>query len=72
MKQEVERDRARDVPVDGEGDCHCLDSRKDPGSKSFFKALFFLGKVANINIRVAYHLCGETKNSIPLESFIKY
>ena len=72
MKQEVERDGVRDVPVDGEGDCRCLDSRKDPGSKSFFKALFFLGKVANINIRVAYHLCGETKNSIPLESFIKY
>ena len=56
MKQEVERDRVRDVLVDGEGDCRCLDSRKDPGSKSFFKALFFLGKVANINIRVAYHL----------------
>lgn len=72
MTQEVERDRVRDVLVDGEGDCRCLDSRKDPGSKSFFKALFFLGKVANINIRVAYHLCGETKNSIPLESFIKY
>ena len=43
MKQEVERDiyKVRDVLVDGEGDCRCLDSRKDPGSKSFFKALFF-------------------------------
>lgn len=42
MKQEVERDRVRDVLVDGEDDCRCLDSRKDPGSKSFFKALFCL------------------------------
>ena len=32
----------RDVLVDGEGEFRCLDSRKDPGSKSFFKALLFI------------------------------
>ena len=37
MKQEVERDRVRDVLVDREGDCRCPDSRKDPGSSLFSK-----------------------------------
>ena len=32
----------RDVLVDGEGEFRCLDCRKDPGSKSFFKALLFI------------------------------
>ena len=32
----------RDVLVDGEGEFRCFDSRKDPGSKSFFKALLFV------------------------------
>ena len=37
MKQEVERDRVRDVLVDREGDCRCPYSRKDPGSSLFAK-----------------------------------
>lgn len=37
MKQEVERDRVRDVLVDREGNCRCPDSRKDPGSSLFSK-----------------------------------
>ena len=36
-KQEVERDRVRDVLVDREGNCRCPDSRKDPGSSLFSK-----------------------------------
>ena len=37
MKQEVERDRVRDVLVDREGDCLCPHSRKDPGRSLFSK-----------------------------------